>query len=143
MADETFSADERAAMKELAAERRRAKGTKGAAKLEADRKAVDDAIAAMSDADRALAETIHEIIENVAPDLDPKTWYGMPAYAREGKVIVFFKPADKFKVRYAELGFNEFAALDDGPMWGTAFAVTSIGDEEVARIRDLVAKAAA
>ena len=80
----------------------------------------------MPDSDRAIAEALHAIVAATAPDLAPKTWYGMPAYARDGKVIVFFKPAAKFKVRYAEVGFNEWANLDDGDIWPTAFAVTAM-----------------
>lgn len=121
-----FSERERAAMKERADElktsKRRRSGTK---KAEADAQDCLAKIAEMPDADRHIAESLHGIVEKVAPDLAPKTWYGMPAYARDGKVVVFFKGAAKFDTRYAEVGFNEIANLDDGDMWPTAFAVTS------------------
>ena len=111
--------EERAAMKEHAAELKRA-GGKGAAKKAEDAQACLDKIAEMPDRDRVLAERIHAIVTQTAPDLDVKTWYGMPAYARDGKVVCFFKPAEKFKARYATLGFDDAAALDDGGMWATS-----------------------
>jgi uncharacterized protein YdhG (YjbR/CyaY superfamily) len=122
-----FTAEERAAMKQRAAELTASsrRGT-GAKKAEADAKDCLEVIAGMPDADRMIAEALHAIVAAAAPDLAPKTWYGMPAYARDGKVIVFFKPAAKFKVRYAEVGFNEWANLDDGDIWPTAFAVTAM-----------------
>lgn len=134
-----FTAEEKAAMKEAAAEARR---TKGAASKEAERQACLDKIAAMDPADRALAERIHEIVTRVAPHLEVKTWYGMPAYARDGKAVVFFQDAGKFKARYATLGFQDTAALDDGTFWATSFAVTAIDDAVAARIEELVRKAA-
>ena len=119
-----FSAEERAAMKERAAELR-AEGKKGAKKADALQAALDS-IAAMAPDDRALAERVHAAVTSTAPKLSPKTWYGMPAYANDdGKVVVFFKDAGKFKSRYATLGFEEAANLDDGPMWPTSYALTA------------------
>ena len=135
-----FSADERAAMKERAKElRAEAKGAKDRAKGEAD---LRSKIAEMPDADRALAETIHAIVTEHAPELLPKTWYGMPAYAdANGKAVCFFKAASKFGSRYAELGFNEEAHLDDGSMWPTAYAITELTAADEKRIATLVRKA--
>lgn len=135
-----FSADERAAMKERAKElRAEEKGAKNRAKGEADLLAK---VAEMDPKDRALAETIHRIVTEVAPDLLPKTWYGMPAYANaQGKVVCFFKAASKFGSRYAELGFNEDAALDDGTMWPTAYAVTALDAKQEKLVASLVKKA--
>lgn len=117
-----FSAEERAAMKQRAAELR-AEGKKGAKKADALQAALDS-IAAMDPEDRALAERVHATVTANAPELSPKTWYGMPAYENEdGKVVVFFKDAGKFKSRYATLGFEEAAKLDDGPMWPTSYAL--------------------
>ena len=118
-----FSAEERAAMKQRAAELR-AEGKKGAKKADA-LQAVLESIAAMAPDDRALADRIHAVVTSTAPGLSPKTWYGMPAYADDdGKVVLFFKDAGKFKSRYATLGFEEAANLDDGPMWPTSYALT-------------------
>ncbi|NYE19688.1 iron chaperone [Microbacterium immunditiarum] len=137
-----FSEEERTAMKQRAAElkEQRSGGTK-VKQLEKDRKAVQDAIAQLPDEDRALAEAIHEIVISVAPELDPKTYYGMPAYARDGKVMIFFSPATKFKERYASLGFNPNANLDDGNMWPTTFAVLKMTNAEKKRISELVEQA--
>ena len=132
--------EERAAMKEHAAELKRA-GGKGAAKKAEDAQACLDKIAEMPDRDRILAERIHAIVTQTAPDLDVKTWYGMPAYARDGKVVCFFKPAEKFKARYATLGFEDAAALDDGGMWATSFGVTTLTEADEKRIADLVRRA--
>ena len=119
-----FSTEERAAMKQRAAELR-AEGKKGAKKADALQAALDS-IAAMAPSDRALAERVHATVTSTAPGLSPKTWYGMPAYANEdGRVVVFFKDAGKFKSRYATLGFEEAAILDDGPMWPTSYALTA------------------
>jgi uncharacterized protein YdhG (YjbR/CyaY superfamily) len=104
-------------------------------------KDVIDKIAGMPDADRVIAERIHAIVTKTAPDLVPRTYYGMPAYARDGKIVCFFQPASKFKVRYATLGFEMSAKLDDGAMWPTAWAVTKLGAAEEARIVELVKKA--
>lgn len=98
-------------------------------------------IAEMPEPDRAIAERIHEVVKDSAPDLSPKTWYGMPAYAKDGKVVCF-QSADKFKSRYATLGFNDEANLDEGSMWPTAFALTRLTAANERKIRELVKKAA-
>src|SRR4051812_13488604 len=117
-----FSAEERAAMKERAAELR-AEGKKGAKKADG-LQAVLDSIAKMAPEDRALAERVHVAVTEAAPDLSPKTWYGMPAYAdANGKVVVFFQDAGKFKYRYSTLGFQEAATLDDGDLWPVSYAL--------------------
>lgn len=117
-----FSAEERAAMKERAAELR-ADGKKGAKKADGVQ-AVLDRIAAMSPEDRALAERVHVTVTAAAPDLMPKTWYGMPAYAdAEGKIVVFFQESGKFNYRYSTLGFQDRANLDDGDIWPTSYAL--------------------
>ncbi len=119
---EGFTAEERAAMKARAAELR-AEGKQGAKKADG-LQAVLDSIAKMAPDDRALAERVHVTITAVAPDLSPKTWYGMPAYANaDGKVVVFFKDAGKFKYRYSTLGFEEAANLDDGDLWPVSYAL--------------------
>jgi uncharacterized protein YdhG (YjbR/CyaY superfamily) len=139
---EAFTAEERAAMKEraaeLKAERRR---SSGADKTEGE-SAVLAKIAEMAEPDRTMAERLHAIVKASAPALTPKTWYGMPAYARDGKVVCFFQSAQKFKSRYATLGFNDAANLDDGPMWPTAFALTELTAAAEAKIRALVEQAA-
>jgi uncharacterized protein YdhG (YjbR/CyaY superfamily) len=129
---EGFTAEERAAM------RARARELKDKTDGET---AVRDAIAAMSPDDRAIAERLHELVKAAAPDLSPKTWYGMPAYAKDGKVVCFFRNAGKFKERYAMFGFNDSAKLDEGSMWPVAFAVTRLTRADEARIRALVQKA--
>lgn len=138
-----FTAEERAAMKERAAELRAQKGrTKGAAKAAAELQDVLDAIAKLpDDADRALTERLHIVITEAAPQLAPKTWYGMPAYALDGKVLVFLQPASKFDTRYTTLGFNDTAQLDDGAMWPASFAVTKVGAAEKKAITELVQRA--
>jgi uncharacterized protein YdhG (YjbR/CyaY superfamily) len=140
---ESFTEDERAAMKERAAELRSSskRGT-GAKKAEADLADCLAKIEEMDGTDKEIGETLHRIVTTVAPDLAPKTWYGMPAYARDGKVIVFFKPAAKFKVRYAEVGFNEFAQLDDGDMWPTVYAVTAMNAAIEKQLTELITRAA-
>lgn len=137
-----FTAAEKAAMKERAAEVRA--GSKRRTK--ADRLAEDaakavDAIAAMPEPDRVIAGRIHEIIAEVAPSLAAKTWYGMPAYAAGDKVVCFVQPASKFGVRYATLGFNDTAVLDDGAMWPTAYAIAELTPEVETRVADLVRRA--
>ncbi|HUB76600.1 MAG TPA: DUF1801 domain-containing protein [Solirubrobacteraceae bacterium] len=132
-ASETFTAEERAAMKELARERRRP-GADGESEVSAK-------IAEMPDGDRALAQRIHELIKATAPELVPRTWYGMPAYAKDGSVICYFRNAAKFKSRYATLGFSDKAKLDDGAMWPTDFALTQLGAAEERRIAELVRRA--
>jgi uncharacterized protein YdhG (YjbR/CyaY superfamily) len=114
-----LSADEHAAVKQAVAETRRTKAGKN---TEQD---VLDAIAAMDGSDRAIAEGLHALVKRVAPDLTPRTWYGFPAYAREGKVLFFWQFAAKFKTRYGHLGFQDGATLDEGSMWPTAFAITT------------------
>jgi uncharacterized protein YdhG (YjbR/CyaY superfamily) len=132
-----FTAEERAAMKE------RARELKAAASKEEAERDVLAKIAEMPEADRVIAERLHAIVRAGAPGLSPKTWYGMPAYANDdGKVVCFFKSADKFKERYATLGFNEAANLDDGVMWPTSFALTELTAKEEAKIAALVRKAA-
>lgn len=134
-----FTAEERAAMQERAAEVRTArKRGKAGGDPEAELLAK---IAELPDDDRAMAERIHAIVREVAPGLTPRTWYGMPAYGA-AKAVLFFQPASKFKARYATLGFNDDARLDDGGMWPTAYALTRVGDAEEAAIRELVRRAA-
>jgi uncharacterized protein YdhG (YjbR/CyaY superfamily) len=134
-----FTDEERAAMKE------RAKELKAEARANKDRAAgerdVLAKIAEMPEPDRALAERLHAIIEASAPALSPKTWYGMPAYAKDGKVVCYFTPASKFNSRYATFGFNDAANLDEGAMWPTSFALTELTATEEARISALVKKA--
>jgi hypothetical protein len=135
-----WTSEERAAMKEHATELKRA-GGKGAAKAAEEAQACLDKIAEMPEADRVLAERVHAIVTGTAPELAVKTWYGMPAYARDGKVVCWFKAADKFKARFATLGFSDVAALDDGNMWPTEYAVTQITPADEKRITALVKKA--
>ncbi|WP_328522403.1 iron chaperone [Kribbella sp. NBC_00359] len=130
-----FTADERDAMKE------RAKELKAARSKADDETAVLEKIAEMSDADRAIAERIHAIVKANAPELSPKLWYGQPAYAKAGKVVCFFQPADKFGTRYATLGFNDSAHLDDGTMWPTAYALTKLTPATEKQLTTLVKKA--
>jgi uncharacterized protein YdhG (YjbR/CyaY superfamily) len=99
------------------------------------------AIAAMAPEDRALAEKVHQLVKAAAPGLQPRTWYGMPAYAKDGKVICFFQNAGKFKARYSTLGFSDKAQLDDGTMWPSSFALTKLGPAEEKRITALVRQA--
>jgi hypothetical protein len=131
-----LTAEERAAMKELLEERKRA--SSGQADGERD---VLAKIAELPEPDRALAERLHAIITASAPALTPRTWYGMPAYAKDGKVVCFFQSAHKFKARYATLGFSDEAKLDDGTMWPTAFALTELTAADETRIGALVKQA--
>jgi uncharacterized protein YdhG (YjbR/CyaY superfamily) len=133
--------EERAAMKEHAAEIRRA-GGKGAAKAADEAQACLDKIAEMPPEDRAIAERVHAIVTETAPHLTVRTWYGMPAYARDGKIVCFFKPGAKFKARYATLGFEDAAALDDGTMWATSYALAAVTPADAEKITALVKKAA-
>jgi len=134
-----FTEEERAAMKEHAKEMR--------AEARADRNKADGednvlaAIAAMKEPDRGMATRLHALIKSTAPELSPKTWYGMPAYAKDGQVVCFFQGAQKFKSRYATLGFNNAANLDEGAMWPVAFALKELTATEEARIKALVKKA--
>jgi hypothetical protein len=135
-----WTAEERAAMKAHAEEIKRA-GGKGAAKSADEARACLDKIAEMPTPDRILAERIHALVTQTAPQLTVRTWYGMPAYAKDGKVLCFFKPAEKFKARYATLGFTDVAALDDGNMWPSEFAVTGLTAADEEKITALVKKA--
>ena len=134
-----FSAEERAAMKE------RAKELKAEARASSDKaqgeRDVLAKIAEMPEPDRAMAKRLHAIVKASAPDLSPRTWYGMPAYAKDGKLVCFFTPADKFKTRYATFGFEEAANLDEGTMWPTSFALKKLAAADEARIGALVKKA--
>jgi uncharacterized protein YdhG (YjbR/CyaY superfamily) len=130
---ETFTAEEKAAMKA------RAKELKA---TEDGETAIAQALKKMSAADRALGERIHALVRETAPDLVPKTWYGMPAYAnKDGKVICYFKNAGKFKMRYSELGFNDAAKLDDGDMWPIVYALTKLSKADETKIVRLVKQA--
>jgi uncharacterized protein YdhG (YjbR/CyaY superfamily) len=132
-----FSAEERAAMKERAAELR-AEGKKGAKKADG-LQAVLDGIAAMAPEDRALAERVHVVVTATAPELSPKTWYGMPAYAdADGKVVVFFQDSGKFKYRYSTLGFQDAASLDDGDIWPVAYALLKWSPVVEKKVAELV-----
>jgi uncharacterized protein YdhG (YjbR/CyaY superfamily) len=138
-----FSAEEREAMKERARElkaeaRRGDRDAKAREKGEAD---LLQKLAEMSDADRAIAEPLHALITQTVPELFPKTWYGMPAYAKDGDVLCFVQPADKFGTRYTTLGFNDPAKLDDGTMWPTTFALTALTPADEKRIVALLRKA--
>ena len=134
-----FTDEERAAMKERAQElKAEARANKKKAEGESDLLAK---IAEMPEPDRAMAERLHEIVKASAPALSPKTWYGMPAYARDGKVVCFFQSAQKFKTRYASLGFSDAANLDEGAMWPTSFALKELGAAEEAKIGALVKRA--
>ncbi|MBN2500123.1 MAG: DUF1801 domain-containing protein [Anaerolineales bacterium] len=134
-----FTKEEQAAMKARAKEMK--KEARVNKKREEGEKDLLEKVAEMPDADRVMAERLHAIITTHAPDLWPKTWYGMPAYARDGKVVCFFQSADKFGARYATLGFNDTANLDDGNMWPTAFALKKITTAEEKKIVALVKKA--
>lgn len=131
-----FSADEKAAMKEAAKERRAQKAGKTDGLAD-----VLSKIAAMDDPDRAIAEKVHALVLAAAPDLEVRTWYGMPAYAKDGKVVCFFQGADKFKTRYGTFGFQHEARLDDGAMWPVAFALTDVTADQEAAIVAMVQKA--
>ena len=134
-----FTAEERAAMKERAKElKAEARASKNRAEGES---AVLAKLAEMPEPDRAMGERIHAIIKAAAPVLSPKTWYGMPAYAKDGKVVCYFTAASKFNSRYATLGFNDDANLDEGTMWPTSFALTELTADDEARIAALVKKA--
>jgi uncharacterized protein YdhG (YjbR/CyaY superfamily) len=133
-ASKAFSEEERAAMKE------RAQEVKSGAKASGE-EAVLAKIAEMDESDRAIGERLHQIVKATAPELTPRLWYGQPAYARDGKVVCFFQAASKFKTRYATLGFNEEANLDDGSMWPTAFALKKLTAADEKKIGALVKKA--
>ena len=134
-----FTAEERAAMKERARElKAEARASKDRAAGESD---VLGKIAEMQEPDRAMAKRLHEIVTATAPDLSPRTWYGMPAYAKDGKVLCFFQSAEKFKSRYATLGFSDTANLDDGAMWPTSYALKKLTKTEEKKIAALVKQA--
>ena len=126
---------------EKAAARERVKELKRSGDQEAEAREVAQKISEMPEPDRSLGERVHALVTGVAPELAPKTYYGMPAYAKDGKVICFFKPKSKFKVRYASFEFNADAKLDDGAMWPISFALTEITPQTEARIKELVKKA--
>jgi uncharacterized protein YdhG (YjbR/CyaY superfamily) len=130
-----FTAEERAAMKERAQELKAE-----AAKADGE-KALLEKIGEMKGSDRTMATRLHEIVTAAAPTLVPKTWYGMPAYAKDGKILCFFQPAAKFEARYATFGFNDDARLDDGAMWPTSWALTELTAAEEKKITTLVKKA--
>ena len=132
---DVFSAEEKAAMKALIKERK-ASGNKADAEADCLAK-----IAEMPPPDRAIAERLHKLIASTAPQLAPKTWYGMPAYAKDGNVVCFFQSAGKFKARYATLGFTDKANLDDGEMWSTSYALKSLTTADEAKITKLVKRA--
>ena len=137
-----FTDEERGAMKERAQELKKTarRGSRGAAKTDTESEVLAK-IAEMPEADRVLAERIHAIAKEAAPELTSKLWYGMPAYARDGKVVFFFQSAQKFKSRYATLGFSDLAALDDGALWATSYALTDLTGADEARIADLIKRA--
>jgi hypothetical protein len=136
---EGFTPEEKAAMKERAQE---LKGRTGGKKGKTDgESAVLMKIAEMSEPDRTMAQRLHELVRTVVPTLEPTTWYGMPAYAKDGKVLCFFQSAQKFKTRYATLGFTDAASLDDGAIWPTAFGLKEWNTDVEARIRELLEKA--
>jgi uncharacterized protein YdhG (YjbR/CyaY superfamily) len=134
-----FTDEERAAMKERARELK-AEGRRKKSREDGEREVLAK-IAEMPEPDRAMAERLHSVVKASAPALSPKTWYGMPAYAKSGKVVCFFQSADKFKSRYATFGFNDAANLDEGAMWPTAFALKELTATEEAQISALVKKA--
>jgi uncharacterized protein YdhG (YjbR/CyaY superfamily) len=131
-----FSAEEKAAMRE------RAKELKAAQSKDEATADVLAKIAELPEPDRAMAQRLHELVTTTVPDLEPRTYYGMPAYAKDGKVLCFFQPASKFKARYGTFGFNDIASLDDGRMWPTSFALTELTEAEEKRIAALVEQAA-
>jgi uncharacterized protein YdhG (YjbR/CyaY superfamily) len=136
-----FTEEEVAAMQEHAAEVKASRGRSGKAGTEEDATAVLAKIAEMDDTDRVIAEKLHQIITTTAPELAPRLWYGMPAYARDGKVVCFFQDARKFKYRYATLGFQDAAHLDDGAMWPTSYAVAKLTRDVEQRVVALVRQA--
>jgi uncharacterized protein YdhG (YjbR/CyaY superfamily) len=134
-ASQGLTAEEKAAMRELIRERR------ASASREAGERDLREKISEMAEHDHAMAERLHALITAAAPDLAPKTWYGMPAYAKDGKIICFFQAAEKFKARYATFGFNDSAHLDDGAMWPIAFALKDLTAADEERIAALVQQA--
>ncbi|MEV7418475.1 DUF1801 domain-containing protein [Streptomyces sp. NPDC089919] len=142
-AHQGFTAEERAAMKDHAKALKK-EASRGGSKAEKAAQALQDVlekIAEMQGSDREMAERVHAVVTATAPQLAPKLWYGMPAYALDGKIVCFFQCAEKFKARYATLGFSDQAQLDDGPMWAAGFALTAVTAEVEERIADLVKRA--
>jgi uncharacterized protein YdhG (YjbR/CyaY superfamily) len=137
-ATETWTEEEKAAMQEHAREMKKAKAGGKKADGEAD---ILAKIAEMPDSDRVMAERIHAIVKETAPELTPRTWYGMPAYSKDGKIVCFFQSAAKFKARYATLGFDEKANIDEGSMWPTTWALTKLTPANEARIVELLKRA--
>jgi len=140
-ADRVWTDEERAAMQESARERKAAARRDPAEERADGEREVREKIAQMPEPDRTVAERIHALVTNSAPAFVPRTYYGMPAYAKNGKTICFFKPASKFKERYSTFGFEQAARIDDGAMWPVAFAVTELTADVEARIVELVKKA--
>lgn len=141
---QTFTPEEQAAMQERAQEQKaeatRRRSGKAATKGDGTQDVLDK-IAGMAEADRLMAQRLHAVVMDAAPELEPRLWYGMPAYARGGKVVCFFQDARKFKTRYATLGFSDSAALDDGTMWPSAYALTDLDEGAATRIAALVRQA--
>lgn len=137
---ERLSREERAAVRERQAELRRA-SKRGVERKATEAQACAEQIAALPEPDRSLAYRIDRIVRKTAPELEPRTWYGMPAYAKGGKVLCFFQPASKFKARYATFGFTDQAHLDEGNLWATSFGLRAIGPDEEAQLRALLEKA--
>jgi uncharacterized protein YdhG (YjbR/CyaY superfamily) len=133
---ETFTAEERAAMKEYVAEKKGQRSGKVDGEAEVRAK-----IAAMKQPDRGKAERVHALVKAAAPELAPRTWYGMPAWAKDDKIVLFFQPGQKFKTRYSTLGFSDKAKLDEGEMWPTSFALMEITAADEAKITALIRKA--
>ncbi|SFS09539.1 Uncharacterized conserved protein YdhG, YjbR/CyaY-like superfamily, DUF1801 family [Agrococcus baldri] len=140
--DGKLSDFEKQALKERTAELRKQAGRKGGSKKEKDLQDVLDTIAGLPEPDKQIAQMIHEVVTEVAPELDPKTWYGFPAYARDGKVLVFYQQASKFDARYGTLGFQDNAALDDGDMWAVSYAIVNVTDAVREQVAKLVRNAA-
>ncbi len=139
--DDKLSDVEREAVKQRAAELKKQASRKGGSKKERELQDALDAIAGLPEPDRTIAQMVHEVVTEVAPQLDPKTWYGFPSYAKDGKVVVFFQQASKFDSRYGTLGFQDVATLDDGDMWPTSFALTADTPAVRDRVAALVRKA--
>lgn len=138
---QVWTDEERAAMQEGARERKRQSRRRGGDERAAGEAEVLAKIAEMPEPDRSMAERIHAVVTRAAPELAPRTWYGMPAYAKDGKVLCFFTPASKFKERYSTFGFNAVAHLDDGTMWPTSWALTELTAADEQRIAALVKRA--
>lgn len=141
--DGKLSDFEKQALKERTAELRKQAGRKGGNKKEKDLQDVLDTIRDLPEPDKQIAQMIHEVVTEAAPELDPKTWYGFPAYAKDGKVLVFYQQASKFDARYGTLGFQDTAMLDDGAMWPASFAIVEVTDAVRAKVAELVKRAVA